>query len=80
MNNEKPAEIIRCAREEGRRNLSEYDAKRVLAAYSITVTKEILVYRADEIPEAAREIGYPLVMKGCSPELSHKTEQNLVRV
>jgi acetyl-CoA synthetase (ADP-forming) len=30
--------------------------------------------------EAIEKIGFPLVLKGCAPSLSHKTERNLVHV
>lgn len=30
--------------------------------------------------EAIKEIGYPLVLKGCSSELVHKTEKNLIQL
>jgi acetyl-CoA synthetase (ADP-forming) len=30
--------------------------------------------------KAAQEIGYPLVMKGCSAEIAHKTEKGLIHV
>ncbi|MBI4773891.1 MAG: acetate--CoA ligase family protein [Deltaproteobacteria bacterium] len=72
--------ILDRALEEGRKQLSEHESKRVLAAYGIPVTREVLVRNEGALVEAARKIGYPLVMKACAPELAHKTEQNLVRV
>jgi len=73
-------EIIDRALREDRKQLSEHESKLVLAAYGIPVTREILVNHESALLEAARDIGYPLVMKGCAPELAHKTERNLVRV
>jgi succinyl-CoA synthetase beta subunit len=72
--------IIESALREGRKALSEYEAKQVLASYRIPVTREILVEKRSAVEEAAREIGYPLVMKGCSAEIAHKTERGLIRV
>ncbi len=80
INKQAAAKIIADARLEGRRNLSEYEAKQVLAAYGIPVTQEILVQERAGLADAARQIGYPLVLKGCSAAIAHKTEQNLVRV
>jgi acyl-CoA synthetase (NDP forming) len=71
-------EIIYQAKKDGRLKLSEYESKRILAAYGIPVTREILVTKRDDLLKAAHEIGYPLVMKGCSSEVAHKTEKGLV--
>ncbi len=73
-------DIIKKAWKEGRKALSEYESKKILALYDIPVTKEVLVDREDLLTDAAREIGYPLVIKGCSPDVSHKTEMGLIRV
>ncbi|MDY6972068.1 MAG: acetate--CoA ligase family protein [Thermodesulfobacteriota bacterium] len=72
--------IIERALEEGRTILSEYESKKVLASYGIPVTREILVGDVGGLIEATREIGYPLVIKGCSSEVTHKTEKGLIRV
>lgn len=71
-------EIIAKALAEGRKMLSEYESKQVLAAYGVPVTREILVRTREEAAAAAGEIGYPLVVKGCSSEIAHKTEQGLI--
>ena len=77
---EESMDIIDRAIGEGRSALSEYESKRVLAAYDIPVTREVLVKDARDLAEAAGKIGYPLVLKGCSPDIAHKTEQGLIRV
>ncbi len=70
--------IIDKAKEEGRNVLSEYESKLLLKEYSIPVTKEILIRSKDELRDAIKEIGFPLVIKGCSPEITHKTEMGIV--
>jgi len=80
MNRVKAGEIIERALGEGRRVLSEYEAKRVLEAYGFPVTREVLAGSEGEALEAASGIGYPVVMKGCSPAIAHKTEKGLIRV
>ncbi|MFW5931369.1 MAG: acetate--CoA ligase family protein [Desulfosalsimonas sp.] len=65
---------------QGRRALNEYEAKKVLSAYDIPVTREVLVHSREELERALRETGFPLVLKACSADLAHKTEKNLVRV
>lgn len=73
-------EIIKNALKEGRTALSEHESKEILASYQIPVSKEIAVNNADTLMKAVQEIGYPLVLKGCSSEISHKTEKGLIRL
>ncbi len=72
--------LIDQAVKNGRTALSEYESKQVLASYGIPVTQEELVTNPADLSEAIRKIGYPLVMKGCSAEIAHKTEKGLIRV
>lgn len=74
------ARLITQAQAAGRGVLAEHEAKQVLAAYGIPVTREVLALHRDEVPEAARAIGFPLVMKACSDALPHKTEKGLIRL
>ncbi len=62
------------------RALSEYESKQVLQAYGIPVTREKLAGSLQEAIVAAGEIGYPVVLKACSPDLMHKSEGGLVLV
>ncbi len=80
MKNDKAINIIEKALQQGRKTLSEYEAKQVLAAYDIPVTKEILVKDKNNLEKAIGKIGFPLVMKGCSAEIAHKTEKGLIHV
>ena len=72
-------EIIDKALKEGRETLSEYESKIILASYQIPITREIMVETRNDVIPAANEIGYPVVMKGCSPEITHKTEKGLIQ-
>ncbi|MEJ2587487.1 MAG: acetate--CoA ligase family protein [Deltaproteobacteria bacterium] len=72
--------IIDDAVKAGQKTLSEYDSKQVLRAYDIPVTRERLVKTQDDLLQAAGDIGYPLVLKGCDSEIAHKTEKGLIRV
>ncbi len=72
--------ILQMAAAQGQRALAEHEAKQVLAAYGLPVTREILVTARGEVSPAAAGIGYPVVLKASSPEIPHKTEQGLVRL
>jgi acetate---CoA ligase (ADP-forming) subunit beta len=80
MNKTDAAHLIRTALQQGRKALSEYESKQVLAAWGIPVTREILAADRGVLSQALNQIGFPLVMKGCSAEIAHKTEKNLVWV
>ena len=73
-------DIVNEAIKKGQKNLSEYDSKRVLASYGIPITREKLAKSADEAVAFAKEMGYPMVLKGCSATLTHKTEKGVIRV
>ena len=54
--------------------LSEEDSKSLLAAYGIPVSQPIAATSADESVEVAWKIGFPVVMKIRSPDITHKTD------
>jgi acetate---CoA ligase (ADP-forming) subunit beta len=73
-------QLLEEAVKKGQVALSEYESKKLLADYGIPITNERLAKTADEAKAAAEEIGYPVVLKACGPEITHKTEQELVVV
>ncbi len=54
--------------------LSEPESKSVLEAYGIRVTETKIGRTANEAVAISAELGYPVVMKIHSPEISHKTD------
>jgi len=72
--------IINEAIKKGQTSLSEFESKQFLASYGIPVTKEALVENEENLIKTAYDIGYPIVIKACSPDISHKTEKGLIRV
>lgn len=60
--------------------MDEYEARRALRACGIPVVKEVIVTSRDACLEAAGQFGYPLVLKGMAPGVTHKTEHGLVRL
>jgi len=60
--------------------LSEHASKAVLRAYGIRTSRDVLCHSAAEAVRAAKQLGYPVVMKPCAAALSHKSDLGLVRV
>jgi acetyltransferase len=59
---------------EGTEVLSENVSKAFLEAYEIPVVKPYLARSPEEAVEVARRVGYPVVMKIHSPQITHKTD------
>ncbi len=72
--------LIRSALGKGDPALSEYNSKLLLRAYGIPATRETLVQSPGEAAAAAEALGYPVVVKACSPRLMHKSEAGAVAV
>ena len=66
-------------RSSDRSALTEHEAKWALEKWGIPATLERRASNADEAVEAAREIGYPVVLKIESPDILHKTEIGALR-
>lgn len=73
-------DIIESAIKNKRNIITEYEAKKLLSYYGIPTVEEKLVKSIKEAIETAKEIGYPVVLKGYSSTLSHKSEYNLVEL
>lgn len=73
-------EILKNARRENRQTLSEFESKKLLKRYGVPVTPNVIVTKASEAVSEAEKIGFPVVLKGHGPRLTHKTERGLVRL
>lgn len=71
--------IFEAARAENRHILG-LEAFDILKAYGIPVVKTAFAKTAEEAISAAEEMGYPLVMKVVSPQISHKSDIGGVRL
>jgi acetyltransferase len=60
--------------------LNPAESKEVLDAFGIPVVKSLPAHSAAEAAERAREVGFPVAMKILSPDISHKTDVNGVRL
>ena len=72
--------IFENVRRQGRNNLLEEEGYEVLRAYGFPTPKSILGSTEDECVKAAKEIGYPVVMKIASPDIIHKSDAGGVKV
>jgi acetate---CoA ligase (ADP-forming) len=62
------------------RNLTEHEAKAVLALYGVPVVGETLARTREAAALAADGFGYPVVLKLESPDVPHKTEAGVIRL
>jgi len=73
-------EIIQQAIASGKKTLSEYESSLVIKSAGVPVVPSILARTRDEASQMAEKLGFPVVMKGCSAKLSHKTEAGMVKL
>ncbi len=71
-------ELIQSCLSRGQGNLDEYDSKRFLKAWGLPVNEELLVQSREEAVAAAENMGFPLALKACAPEILHKSGKGLV--
>lgn len=60
--------------------MDEFKARRFLKLAGVQMVDEGLAQNEDEAVEIAEKLGYPIVMKLVSPDISHKTELGVVKV
>jgi acyl-CoA synthetase (NDP forming) len=58
--------------------LDEVESKQLIRAYGIPTPTEIAVKSPDDAVQAARQIGYPVVLKGVAAKLLHKSDAGAV--
>ncbi|MEI6076570.1 MAG: bifunctional acetate--CoA ligase family protein/GNAT family N-acetyltransferase [Verrucomicrobiota bacterium] len=74
IDREKATTIINEVRKSGRSILTEFESKKLLAAYGIpTVETHIALTESDAVKQAAR-LGFPVVLKLYSETITHKTD------
>ncbi|WP_428515074.1 acetate--CoA ligase family protein [Roseovarius sp.] len=71
-----PAPVLQGDQPESARLLSEAEAKHALAAAGLDVPRAIVADTVEDAVAAAKEIGFPVVLKGTG--IAHKTEAGLV--
>jgi acetyltransferase len=66
--------------EKGKKALDEVESKRWLKAMNLRVVREVAAKSPEEILQAAKRVGYPIVLKGIVEGQVHKTDLGLVRL
>jgi len=66
--------LLEMAKRQGRFHLTETEAREVLKAYGFSLPKTRLARTKEDAVEAAKNIGFPVVLKIVSPDISHKTD------
>lgn len=74
------AQILSKAREQERTVLTEIEAKQILGEAGINCTRTVLATSSDEAVALSDEIGYPVVLKVSSVDISHKSDAGGVKV
>jgi len=74
------ATIIDRARTEGRKILTEVESKQLLEEAGVPTAHAQLAASRDAAVKAAREIGFPVVLKIVSPQITHKTDVGGVKL
>uniref|UniRef100_A0A7C4H8A5 Acetyl-CoA synthetase n=1 Tax=Staphylothermus marinus TaxID=2280 RepID=A0A7C4H8A5_STAMA len=69
-----PKDIVAKAISENRNKLLEHEAYALIKAYNIPVPEVDLAKTPDEAGEIAEKIGYPVVLKIVSPDITHKSD------
>ncbi|MCA1784637.1 MAG: acetate--CoA ligase family protein, partial [Desulfobacteraceae bacterium] len=60
--------------------MSESDASEILAAYGLPMIRTKIAKNEAQAMQVARELGYPVVMKLHSPDITHKTDAGGVQI
>ena len=76
----KAQKILDDVRNEGRTALLEEEGQQILRSYGFPLPKSILAKTEEDAINAAKEIGYPVVMKIASPQIIHKSDAGGVKV
>ncbi len=67
-------EVLRKASKEGMRVLNPSESLHFLEAYKIPITKTLTARTLKEAVAAAEQLGYPVVLKLLSPQITHKSK------
>ena len=60
--------------------LTEYESKKLLNAYGLRTTKEVIVHSVDEAVEQSKNLEFPVVLKLSGEKFAHKTDLGGVKL
>jgi len=80
VNRRKVENIIEKHLRQGIREVGEAEAKEILEAYGFVTPKGAVAATAEQAANIAEQIGYPVVLKIWSPDISHKSDVGGVRI
>ncbi|HVL57072.1 MAG TPA: GNAT family N-acetyltransferase, partial [Burkholderiaceae bacterium] len=72
--------LYEAAAAEGRSMLDQIESKRLLRCFGIAAPPETVAATPDDAVRAADAIGYPVVLKILSPDITHKSDVGGVRI
>lgn len=72
--------LIESALADHRKILSEVESKAILAAFRIPIAKALVARSPNEALIIAEELGFPVVMKINSPDITHKSDSGGIRL
>jgi len=72
--------VMNQARAEGRNLLTEIEAKELLHEAGVPVQRALLTTTEEEAIAQAEQVGYPVVLKIVSPDITHKSDIGGVKV
>jgi acetyl-CoA synthetase (ADP-forming) len=74
MRDQKVDQIFAVAQKENRKFLYEHEAKMLCSLYGVPITKIEVAKTEDAAVEAAKKIGFPIVLKIVSAQVLHKSD------
>lgn len=80
VNRRKVETIIDKHLRQGLREIGETESKEILEAYGFVTPKGSIATTAEQAASIAEQLGYPVVMKIWSPDISHKSDVGGVKV
>ncbi len=74
------AKVFQATRDAGEHEIVEFQAKEILSAYNLPTPETVLARTSEEAVQSAQAMGYPVVLKIASPQISHKSDVGGVKV
>jgi acetyltransferase len=75
-----PTAIIHTAQSQNRHLLTEVESKALLSAAGLDVVRTELAQTRDQAVSLAEDLGWPVALKVCSPDIVHKSDIGGVRL